>query len=376
MDGDPQSAVTPEELIHGRPDREQKKTIRAFYREKYPDIPKEETEKLAADMKPNVEYYDLLELMNYKYGILPCGEGKLLLCASDKPAEDDLACILAGETYLSMHQDFRIKPDHFGVDDDKSVYDYYRVYESERAVVFIPNERLFDRKPGESDEDRRKREHDRIDLVTTFTFIMEMATFRNTSLRMISEKISAAILQGGDVSYSYLKDIYRDLANTGKYADRFKFKYYGTQLEAAHIIEAFRTGELEEEYLKQKEFLESYIELYNASRGKLTSSAVSIAAAAVSIISIKDFFADMISQIALKTGVPILDPSNMFYEMLFAVMLLYILTRYILFRKEASDREKNLIETYKARFTFLERFRPDNEINEKPDGKDRQNEEG
>ncbi|MBP3265474.1 MAG: hypothetical protein J6L84_00850, partial [Clostridiales bacterium] len=87
----------------------------------------------------DIEYYDLNQLMNHLYGLIPCGQGKTLICASGKPRDEELGCILAGETFNSIHQNFRIRSSVFDIDAQgrKAVYDYYDIYLSERAVVFV-----------------------------------------------------------------------------------------------------------------------------------------------------------------------------------------------------------------------------------------------
>ncbi|MBO4839337.1 MAG: hypothetical protein J5493_08235 [Lachnospiraceae bacterium] len=326
-----------------------------------------------ASLAPSdIEYYDLHELMHYLYGLIPCGQGKSLVSSSAFPPEEETGCILAGETYMSVHQDFRIKKDSFLTENNvgREIYDYYKIYLSERTVIFVeePNRNgksksgLFDvseREQKENDPERRnqlrtERLNERIATVTTYTFIMEIVTFRNTALQKVIEKVSAAILQDGDVSYKYVQTLYRDFARTDKYADKRNFRYFGTQKEAQAILEAFGTEELEKEYREKQKFLEHYIELSSAIREKRTAAIVGIGAAILSVLQVKDFFSDMIGDFASATGVPISQPNNIFYRLILSVTLFYILIMVILHFRNRRRREDNLIETYRNKYGFTE----------------------
>lgn len=319
----------------------------------------------------DIQYYNLNELINQLYGLIPCGHGKTLVCASDKPDDTELGCMLAGETYMSIHQDFRIRSNIFDIDKqcEKVVYDYYNIYLSERSVVFVENhgedrQSLFDlaeeaKAKGDLDEWVEQLEN-RIELVTTYTFIMEVVTFRNTALQKMTEKVAAAILQDGDVSYTYLQTLYRDFAGTDKYANKRNFKYYGTQKEAEAILDAFKTSELEKDYNDKQGFLESYIELSSANRSKLTTTIVGLAATLMSMFGLKEIFGEIIEPFAKRHGVPLAGAPNLFYKLVIAVFLFYLMITVILYFRDRKRREENLIETYKRKYYYL---------NDKKDGK-------
>ena len=314
----------------------------------------------------DIQYFDLYQLVNHLYGLIPCGHGKTLVCASKKPDDTELGCMLAGETYMSIHQDFKIRSSVFNLEEQsrKVVYDYYDIYLSERAVVFVEKPRedvpsLFEPriKEGEKEEDpevRNYRIEGRIELVTTYTFIMEVVTFRNTALQKMSEKVSAAILQDGDVSYTYLQTLYRDFAGTDKYANKRNFKYYGTQKEAEAILDAFKTSELESDYHDKQGFLESYIDLSSANRSKLTTTIVGLAATLMSLFGLKEIFSEVIQPFAEKHGVPLTGDAAFFYQLVIAVFLFYLLITVTLYFRDRKRREENLIETYKRKYYFLD----------------------
>lgn len=309
----------------------------------------------------NIQYYDLYQLVNQLYGLIPCGHGKTLICASKKPDDTELGCMLAGETYMSIHQDFKIRSSVFNLEEQskKVVYDYYDIYMSERAVVFVEKNgddlpSLFEKAEDEDPDATRERIESRIELVTTYTFIMEVVTFRNTALQKMSEKVSAAILQDGDVSYTYLQTLYRDFAGTDKYANKRNFKYYGTQKEAEAILNAFKTAELEDEYHDKQGFLESYIDLSSANRSKLTTTIVGLAATLMSLFGLKEIFSEVIQPFAASHGVPLTGDASFFYQLVIAVFLFYLLITVTLYFRDRQRREENLIETYKRKYYFLD----------------------
>ena len=256
---------------------------------------------------------------------------------------------------MIIHQDFKIKHEIFNLEEQsqKAVYTYYDIYLSERAAVFVQDTKEgakdhFDVEDGDTDTLTG-----RIELVTTYTFIMEVVTFRNTALQKMTEKVSAAILQDGDVSYTYLQTLYRDFAGTDKYANKRNFKYYGTQKEAEAILDAFKTAELEADYHDKQGFLESYIELSSANRSKLTTTIVGLAATLMSMFGLKEIFGEVIEPFARRHGVPLTSESTLFYTLVIAVFLFYLMITVILYFRDRKRREENLIDTYRKKYYFL-----------------------
>ena len=183
---------------------------------------------------------------------------------------------------------------------------------------------------------------------------MEVVTFRNTALQKISEKVSSAILQDGDVSYTYLQTMYRDFAGSDKYANKRNFKYYGTQREAEAILDAFKTKELEADYNSKQSFLEDYIELSSANRSKFTTTLVGLAATFMSLFGLKEVFGEIIEPFARRHGVPLLSEAGLFYKLVVAVFLFYFMIVVILHFRDRKRREEKLIETFKNKFYYLD----------------------
>jgi len=298
----------------------------------------EDCEKILKD-KEFFPYIDLLELMNRRYGFINCGPAKLMAVTSARPEDAELACILAGESYISARQDFRLRPEII-LPSENSVYDYYESYMSDRTIVCVMEDF-----PGDLEE--------RVGLVATYAFIVEIVTFQHTALEKITQKVGAAITRHGEVSYRYIKGLYRDYAGMEKYGQGNVFKYMGTQKEADNIREAFGSDETLEEYNRQQEFLENYIEINDAERSKITSTVINVAAIFLAILGISDYVSGLISEAADTMGVPIVNAGDFFTRLIFAGILMYIIIEIIVARKNAHEREQNMIEEYRRKFDFL-----------------------
>ena len=69
---------------------------------------------------------------------------------------------------------------------------------------------------------------------------------------------------------------------------------------------------------------------------------------------------DTLYGIARRHGVPLAGAPNLFYKLVIAVFLFYLMITVILYFRDRKRREENLIETYKRKYYYL---------NDKKDGK-------
>ena len=299
------------------------------------------------DEKGFPKYLDLNDYLSEYYGLYQCGDGKSLLCSSGIP-EDTIAVnhpenlptingrkisqefinILTCETYQSFIQDFyvRNKTLYDMAAKNRCVYDYYETYMSERMVAFVLN-------------DFSEDLSDRMELAATYIFIVELVLFQNTALNKLNKNVSTALAYEGDVSYEYIDGLYRDYAKTIKFWNSNNFKYYGTQLEAEQIKDAFDNEDLRNQYSEQQEFLEHMVEVKNARTQERNGMKINILGTIISVIGTQEFAVRLLRRLYEKliisdTTIAIEEATNTFDVTIIGGVTLFVIILSLLFRKK------------------------------------------
>lgn len=297
------------------------------------------------DEKGFPNYLDLNDYLSERYGLYQCGDGKALLCSSGIP-EDTIAVnhpeqlpiiggkkisqeflnILTCETYQSLIQDFYVRNQTLYkiAANNRCVYDYYETYMSERMVAFILNDFCEDLS-------------NRMELAATYIFIVELVLFQNTALNKLNKNVSTALAYEGDVSYEYINGLYRDYAKTIKFWNSNNFKYYGTQLEAEQIKDAFDNEDLRDQYNKQQEFLEHMVDVKNARTQERNGMKINILGTIISVIGTQEFAIRILRKlykyIVHDTDIAIEEATNTFDVTIIGGVTLFIIILSLLFKK-------------------------------------------
>ena len=298
------------------------------------------------DEKGFPNYLDLNDYLSERYGLYQCGDGKALLCSSGIP-EDTIAVnhpeqlptiggkkisqeflnILTCETYQSLIQGFYVRNQtlYDMAAKNRCVYDYYETYMSERMVAFVLN-------------DFSDNLADRMELAATYIFIVELVLFQNTALNKLNKNVSTALAYEGNVSYEYIDGLYRDYAKTIKFWNSSNFKYYGTQLEAEQIKDAFDNEDLRDQYNEQQEFLEHMVEVKNARTQERNGMKLNILGTIISVIGTQEFAIRLLRRIYEKiiiasTDIVIERATDTFDVTIIGGVTLFVIILSLLFRK-------------------------------------------
>lgn len=287
------------------------------------------------------KYYRLNDYLCDRYGLYQCGDGKALLCSSGIPEDtihinnpEELPCvgerkisqeflnILTCETYQSVYQQFFVRSKALinMATNNRCVYDYYETYMSENMVAFIL-------------KDFSENLAERMELAATYVFIVELVLFQNTALNKLNKNVSSALSHEGDVSYEYIDGLYRDYAKTIKFWNSNNFKYYGTQLEAAQIRDAFDNEDLREQYNEQQEFLEHMVEVKNARTQERNGMVINIFGTILAVIGIQDFAVRILSTLYGHIGIPMVEATKTFDVTILGGGTLFIIILLLLARK-------------------------------------------
>ena len=327
-------------------------------------------------------YMNLEDYLFDRYGLISCGNGKGLTCMTSKPrphstdlsAKDEVMYreervaremlnILSGETYLSVHQSFRIGCESLlkMAVKNLSVYDYYEAYMSEKVIAFVYTEGALEADGILSEEDLERRDEylaahpeqaarrdeitmamKRIRLAATYVFIIELVMFQNTALSKMTSKVSSALAEEGDVSYEYVSLLYQEFAKTIKFWRSDNFKYYGTQKEAAQIHKAFDNDELRADYNEQQEILEKIVELKSALNERRNGSIINIAAMVLAVFEVQEYLVGLLGKLYGTIDIDPAQASNTFNVAVLGGFLCTVAVMYILKRKNAFYRARRL----------------------------------
>lgn len=277
------------------------------------------------DMDENgfYQYVSLNDYLREQYGLIRCGQGKNLICMSNKPEDEhEFYNILTGEVYNSVHQSFQIDYPALKecAQENKAIYDYYETYLTEIVDALILK--------GYDDGIE-----ERLPLIATYIFIVEMVVFQNTSLNKMTQKVTRALAQDGEVSLQYIQQLYQDYARTVKFWQRSNFKYFGTQREADRVREAFGNEGLRRDYYEQQEFLEHMVELKNAQDEKRSNNVINIVAIILAVVQVQSFFVAVISKVYGWFGIGVSSAEDSINMMLISGILFILLVWYLLYRK-------------------------------------------
>jgi hypothetical protein len=280
-----------------------------------------------------LKYIHIDDYLEQKYGLISAGTGKCLTCMTkephpqpdedyvkvgDKKTTREMLNILAGETYFSLFQNFKILNEKLKKQavKDLAAYDYYKAYMSEQTIVFILKKSVLDDMPPdedyvkeylctESEWEQNKKEIKNsteykvlthIGLATTMLFIMEMVMFQNTALAKMTNRVSKALVQAGNVPWEYIDRIYEDYGKTIQFWRTDNFKYYGTECEARHIRKAFENDDLKNIYNEQQEYLQKVVELNSAELERRNSMFIGIVGVVLAVFGAKDYIVEGVIQ--------------------------------------------------------------------------------
>ena len=208
------------------------------------------TNHLAIEDPESGEYVSVASYMNKRYFLELCGEAKCVVCMSNPPEDrNELGYLLAGETYVSEHIDYRILPHRIdALLQNHACYDYYDSYISRSVIAFI-----FKDYPDDILE--------RLETEASEIFIVEIVMFQNTAVMRTNTRVIEELGDNDGITNSEIEELYIEFGQTMKFWSSNIFKYTFAQKEADEIIAAFEIQKTLDEYHRNQEFLDRLVEL-------------------------------------------------------------------------------------------------------------------
>ncbi len=185
-----------------------------------------------------------------RFDLTVCGESKCVICMSNKPEIDiELPYILSGETMVSKHIDYKIRPEHMEkLTECRAIYDYYDSYISRSVIAFVfknYSEEISVRMSDEASE----------------LFIVEIVLFQNTAVLRTNRRVVKELEDNREISMTDIDAMYIEFGKTVLFWNSDIFKYPFSQIEADAVIESFGIKETLDDYHRNQQFLDRLIEL-------------------------------------------------------------------------------------------------------------------
>ncbi|MBE6763581.1 MAG: hypothetical protein E7553_04415 [Ruminococcaceae bacterium] len=197
-------------------------------------------------------YVPIEEYIRDRFKLEKCGQPKCVACLSNEPEDrNELAYLLSGETYISKHIDYKIRP-HLLEEllQDHSSYDYYTSYISNSVIAFVFADGYYSDVVLE-----------RLDSAASVIFVVEIVLFQNTAILRTNRKVVNELSDDGDVSQQTIDDLYMEFGKTMRFWNSDIFKYPYSQREADEVIRCFGIDKILEDYHRNQQFLDRMIEL-------------------------------------------------------------------------------------------------------------------
>lgn len=196
------------------------------------------------------EYVNIHAYVQKRYFLESCGDPKCVICMSNHPEDKtELGYILAGETSVSEHIDYKILPHRLEpLLECRAYYDYYDSYISRSVVAFI-----FKDYPEDIAE--------RLETEASEIFIVEIVLFQNTAVTRTNNRVIEELDENDGITNAEIEELYIEFGRTMKFWSSNVFKYTFAQKEADSLIEAFEINKTLEDYRRNQDFLDRMVEL-------------------------------------------------------------------------------------------------------------------
>lgn len=286
----------------------------------------------------NIRFIRLYDYLWEKYSLHRCGQEKIMVCMSGKPDENvyrtEFENILSAEVYNSKKQGFHVHSRKLTklCNTDNSQYDYYQAYLSGKVIAFIPH--VF----GPQIE--------RIELTSTYSFIVELIMFQNTALARMNSKVSDLLYRNNKVTMDEVMELEQEYGKTIPFWEPSNFNYIGTADEAACIKNAFSNDELLDTYNKHQDYLEHMVDLMSSERENRNAMILNIAATVLAIIQIESFITDILGDFYATAGIEVAARYSGFGRSFSHTLMgsLLLIVFYLIIRNNRRKKERKLRE--------------------------------
>ena len=248
------------------------------------------------------------------YGLHRCGPAKCLLYLAGKPHDErELQDMLAAESYDNYGREYRMASPELALaaTQNRAVYDYYEVYLSSRAIVYVAKEY--------SDE-----MEDRIFDFANYLFVVMLVLFQNTALAKVNMRVTDVLETNRDISPKAKLAIDREYGQTIRFWEVQNFKYLSTQIEGTYVREAFLNKELSEIYSEHQGFLEHLVSVKSAIAEGRTGMVINVVAVILAAIQLEPVFTDLLMRLYSFLGIEAAYATGATYRGLFGGIALIV----------------------------------------------------
>ena len=259
------------------------------------------------------------DYMQNNFNLKRCGEAKSLLSISNKPRDYlEFECMIASESYTSDRVDYKLSSKEFKkiCSDNFSQYDFYEIYASRDAVIYVLHT---------FDDNLITNIQDEVPIL----FIMELIMFQDAAVLRTNNKIVDQLSKNGSVSISFIENLYKEFGKTIKFWNKGVFKYETVQNLSSKINEAFGTENTLAEYYKNQDFLEHIVNLRDVQNSNKESKILNIIALVLTVVQVVPLILEFIDWFFETdfNSINIFSPKYLFSVSTLLIIILIILIR-------------------------------------------------
>lgn len=281
----------------------------------------------------NERYSDYKNIYDYlkEYGLWACGDSKVLLYLSNKPEKDnEFYGMMYGEAYNSFTVKYNIDNNDIKniCKDNKAIYDYYQAYLSNKTIVFIPN--VFNVNISE-----------RIETLSTYSFIAQLVIFQNTALARVNIKTSLLLEGDGEANFDEVLSLYSQFGKTVRFWEKQNYKYQGAQNEADIITKAFENNELKQSYMENRKFLQQIVDLKAAQIESRNGFIINVVAIILGLMEVQSFLVELMAK-SFKLFDLNYSAQDFFDKLIIGIPLLFVIL-YLITKKKNQYKNRSML---------------------------------
>jgi hypothetical protein len=250
----------------------------------------------------------LAEYFYRNYKCRTVGDGKALVCISEKPGADIMS-MLSGEEYNRSRVAYNPRPEALKQESTENLaqYDFYECYASRRTVIYVlPSMR------GKSFSDNLNDE-------AAMVFIMELLMFRHNAIESVGAQVLSNLAETRKLKLKDIEELYINFGRTLIFWEKENYKYAGAQRLADSIAGRFEFDAEQESFYRKLGQIEHIVELRNSQQTEREGKIINAIAIFLAFLQVAPFLTNLFTDMELPywTMLPGLGVLTVFFLAVF-----------------------------------------------------------
>jgi hypothetical protein len=230
----------------------------------------------------------LAEYFYRKYKCRTVGDGKALVCISEKPGADIMS-MLSGEAYNSSKVSYKLRPEALERESTENLaqYDFYECYASRRTVIYVLPSMY-----GQSFSDNLNDE-------AAMVFIMELLMFRHNAIESVGAQVLSNLAETRKLKLKDIEELYINFGRTLIFWEKENYKYAGAQRLADNIAGRFELDAEQESFYRKLGQIEHIVELRNSQQTEREGKIINAIAIFLAFLQVAPLLTNLFTGIEL-----------------------------------------------------------------------------